>query len=914
MKKVLLFAAGAALLAACSSDKLPIESQKQAQTDNRSIGFDVYAQKTTTRGGVAGSLTTGKLLDYAGTDPFNTAGFGVFGYYTDNNEYDQRSVPNFMYNQQVNWDGTKWDYSPVMYWPNEYGDNAKSDDSDKLTFFAYAPYIEVVPTSGKLAGATAEEVKAAEAWGITGMTRNSNQGDPILKYIASFDANKSVDLCWGVADNNDGVNWDITQTGVAQTSPSVITNGKPWIDVQRPANTDQKVKFTFKHATAQMQVKIDADVDVDGRGHTKDVADKTRVWVRSVTFKGFAMKGSLNLNNDDPNKAKWLDFNGQNELVAEDVVVYDQRKDGKEGVNGSVATNEKTIGLNPTLVQDGVYQNVNDDKTVYTDTEVKVVGVDGSSIRTGVTKTPQNLFDNGSLFHVIPVDNEAFEVEIVYDIETVDANLAQNLSDGQTKGSSIENHITKKVTFGSDEYLHTGHSYILNLHLGMNSVKFDAAVVEWIAEPTQDVDLPLNIPAFAAANPATSKTVPLPFKGDYSFAITGLDGGESVGISPTSPITVTTGYATWAATKDNANTTGIAIQKLTTAVNPTTTDRTQTITWTGSQSGKGVKVTFTQKAHPLFMTISGFANNGSKKGEITLTRWNDETHISSSDWKKTDDSYNNAGWLADKTDGGSAVIRVWRNGIELDNSALGSDPTGNKFKFADAGTDATNTITIGDKLQPGDVIKVELTTGDAPTETVTARYDGFYFVESTKSETYRAGATNIALPELKNAYGSVSYTIAPSGFVTITGDEITGMTTSGTATITATDGGGNTTTLKLTVTKQTVEIVNISDETLPNKTLTEVTSGKTIKNFSANGKGEYDDPVGNVTYNLYTAKKGDVNVKNKFTFDAGTKELKTADNLESGTYVIRFLVNLSLDEDKYVKPAQKSIYITFTVD
>ncbi len=207
MKKIFLFATAALMLAACSSeDELALNNEQQTQSEvtDGAIGFDVYMQKSTTRGGVAGPLTTDSLKKVATADPaylayHQKAGFGVFGYYTNNNEYDQRSVPNFMYNQQVTWGGSDWAYKPVVYWPNEYGTNAESDDKDKLTFFAYAPWIKVVPTSGKLADTTND----AEEWGITGMTRNSNQGDPILKYIASFRADRSVDLCWGVADNND---------------------------------------------------------------------------------------------------------------------------------------------------------------------------------------------------------------------------------------------------------------------------------------------------------------------------------------------------------------------------------------------------------------------------------------------------------------------------------------------------------------------------------------------------------------------------------------------------------------------------------------------------------------------------------------------------------------------------------------
>ncbi len=730
MKKIFLFATAAIMLAACSSeDELALNNEQQTQSEvtDGAIGFDVYAQKTTTRGGVTGSLTTAGMKDYSSSNPFNTAGFGVFGYYTNNNEYDQRSVPNFMYNQQVKFtSGTpdSWTYKPVVYWPNEYGTNAESDDKDKLTFLAYAPWIKVVPTSGKLDDLTND----AEEWGITGMTRNSNQGDPILKYIASFRADRSVDLCWGVADNNDGQAWNLTETGNPQ-NPN-IENGMPWVDLQRPANTTQKVKFTFKHATAQMRVNIDAEVD-EVHGNTQDVHTKTRVWVREVTFKGFAMKGSLNLKNDEEGKAKWLDYNGMNELVAEDVTIYDGRKDGKEGVAGAVATNEKVLGLNPAIVQDGVYSV--EANTVYTKGQALIVeGVDpegtgGSTFqRPGVVTNPVNLFaqdatnanttGTDAIFHVIPTD-DPFEVEIVYDIETVSENLAQNLSDGQTKGSSIENRIRQAITFSdaSSSSLEIGKSYTINLHLGMNSVKVDADVTDWIQEAEQPVDLPLNTPIFAAGSPDKAVTIPyVQTDNKYTFALSGLDGGENV--------TVTSGPSDgWSITdaQNPAWANGYALETVTTVPNFKTWDRTQTIEWTGAQSGIATKINFTQLAHPLFMKITD-VDAGTKT--ITLTRYNDANQTASGHWSAA------GGWLCDG-DGAALTsvstdyyIKVWRNGIELDNSDLTTAAAGNKFQFNDTGTATTATITLGDTPKTGDVYKVELKTGDLPAETVSYKF------------------------------------------------------------------------------------------------------------------------------------------------------------------------------------------------
>ena len=730
-KHYLIFAAVATIgLTSCSSkddlEILPSGRQQTSQSEPGTVTFDVYTQRASasTRGGWAGSLTTAELKKSGNGD---SKGFGVFGYYTDNNDYDQRDTPNFFYNQQVTYQTDKWAYEPVKYWPNEYGGNAISDDNDKVTFFAYAPYVEVVPTSGKLVKTDDGE----EKWGITGLSKNSAQGDPIVKYIASFNPQYSVDLCWGVVGEG-STKWGKIQT---PSDDQKLTAGFPWYNIERPAQNDQKVMFTFKHATAQMEINIDAEADIYDHAESDQIAKKTRVWVREVKFKGFAVKGALNLNNDETaNEPKWVDYAGQYDLETEEVIVYDGRKDGKEGMAGSVATDEKTLGLNPSLVQDGVYAAKTDGDDIYDkDKDIKILGgSDGTTDRTGVTVKNQKLFEtDGTLtkFHVIP-NSDNFEIEIVYDIETIDKNLAQNLSDGATKGSTVENRISKAIKFGSDDKLHAGHSYVVNLHLGMNSVDFDAAVTDWVDEAPANVDLPANFPVFLWANNGDF-TATIPYVGDYNFAFTGMNGGTSIAQKATSNIESKVGgeesetasaYLTdWTSTNDNARADGVALQTVTTAANPNTVDRTQKIKYTDNTDGTSATLTITQQAHPLFMKITEATK---ETNTITLTRYDDAGQSTSADWK------NQYGWICDGT--GKAItaittdnyIKVWRNGTELEwktDAITNSTTPKNVFNFKNDGEvdNTTVKITIGDNLMAGDVIKVTIKTGDAPEETVT---------------------------------------------------------------------------------------------------------------------------------------------------------------------------------------------------
>ena len=119
-KFVMGIAAMAALtLVSCSSDDL--DSFSDNSSKNEAISFDGYLG----RSAVAVNGTRGSVQDKT---TLRSAGFGVFGKYTDG----QTSDANFFKNQQVTCPGTKWTYSPLKYWPTQ----------GKIDFFAYAPYKE----------------------------------------------------------------------------------------------------------------------------------------------------------------------------------------------------------------------------------------------------------------------------------------------------------------------------------------------------------------------------------------------------------------------------------------------------------------------------------------------------------------------------------------------------------------------------------------------------------------------------------------------------------------------------------------------------------------------------------------------------------------------------------------------------
>lgn len=488
-----MLAAAAALFAACSNDDGVAEAQnaeQQVAAGEVPVGFDVYVNRATTRAGLTGDVDD---------DAIKTAkvGFGVFAYHTNSDVYDQTFTPNFMYNQQVTYSTDHWEYSPIKYWPNEFGANAASEDVDKVSFFAYAPYVSVDAASGKVKDnhtATYTADNGDKTYGIVGMKSNSAAGDPMVKYMASFYTDKQVDLVWGTIKT--GGTWAQKNGGTM-----AITAGMPWLDIQHPTATSstdrktaQKIDFDFKHALARLNVTVDTKANSDDAASPlNDIAgpaSATKVFIRSVTFEGFDMKGALNLNNTEANTAQWYNFDCLSELNnGNEVTIKDGRTDGKEGVT---AATKELAAINKNFVQDGTWAAMNTAATA----------------RPGVTGTAANLFCpfGGGVpaadapIYVIP-NGDPLKVTIEYDVLTADANLNGKLNDGTTPGSVVKNVITRYITAGTASPLGSttsgitlvnGLQYNIALHLGLNSVEFNASVTPWPTVTNNGADLPHN--------------------------------------------------------------------------------------------------------------------------------------------------------------------------------------------------------------------------------------------------------------------------------------------------------------------------------------------------------------------------------------------------------------------------------------
>lgn len=276
MKKSLIFAATAAVvLSACAK----VDTYKVSEQE--AVSFGVYAGKAAATKAVSGTdygtVTTATLQAAASN------GFGVFGYYTDADNYASSTKANFMYNQQVTYSGGNWTYNPVKYWPNEHGASATSTDTDKLTFLAYAPYVENLSAAD---GTVKDGAAAAATEGITAMTKNTEKKDAILTFVVPASAEEQIDLLYGVMKD-----------GYTDVEGATIGAANSPLENLTKQKTDGKVEILFKHSLAKIAIDIKDVVDAVSPVTSVDPAsDGTKVVVESLTLKGtIGTSGKLNL-------------------------------------------------------------------------------------------------------------------------------------------------------------------------------------------------------------------------------------------------------------------------------------------------------------------------------------------------------------------------------------------------------------------------------------------------------------------------------------------------------------------------------------------------------------------------------------------------------------------------------------------
>lgn len=527
MKKtlILMAAASAFFLTGCTESDLSGDTSL-AKESSSAIEFSAKTRNAgATRAGTAGTITTASLK--------TGSGFGVMGYQmTANWANDQTSTaPNFMFNEQVTWNGTKgfWIYDPVKYWPNGIdkanaanspSNTATSTNQDKLNFFAYAPWVDVAGTSSGDYSATASTITipsgshsafyangcaAADLKnGITAITHNTLQAAPeVMYYMPIATTAAAVDLLWGLRGSETYKETDATDNTVTSLGDSYNVN-------LTKQDVPETVDFLFKHALAKIggntssktaitgnqQSGLDVVLDVDGNGYGNVGRDnqsnylgtgfnpaKTLVTISSVSVEdGASAAANTPKHAEDGTKSNlknsgWFNlatgsWNNVGIITAAGVA-------STEGATYDVEANitPTSIELNPDIKEGTVNNSTGADWQYANSGDPGYTG--GAK---GVTTTPQPVYadtkatsgdanDVPALLMIPSSETQTLYVTVTYIVRTADPQLSGGFT-------TVTQTVTNKVDLSG---LNVNKYYKLVMHLGLTSVKFSAVVTDWAA-------------------------------------------------------------------------------------------------------------------------------------------------------------------------------------------------------------------------------------------------------------------------------------------------------------------------------------------------------------------------------------------------------------------------------------------------
>lgn len=237
-----LIACAALTMTGCSNDEINAPQQSQ---EKNAIEFSTYLGRN-----AQGSR--GTETNDASIKSVKNGGFGVLAYYTKQDDFNiTNHTPNFMWNQKVTYSNSAWSYTPVKYWPTKV--------KDKVSFFAYAPYVENGNNNGIV------------------LSGNSETGAPTATITLPDDPSQTIDFVAAVQMNKTHDN-----------SESAKNN----------------VSFILKHemTRVKVQAKLDKSVYSDNAKH------KTFVVIKNVKFndKGqFYKSGKYTFSTDENKRGIW---------------------------------------------------------------------------------------------------------------------------------------------------------------------------------------------------------------------------------------------------------------------------------------------------------------------------------------------------------------------------------------------------------------------------------------------------------------------------------------------------------------------------------------------------------------------------------------------------------------------------------
>lgn len=218
-----LMVAGILLLSLASCVKSEIHDGGMSDVP---MMFSTYASRST-----SGTKADGSYVAPGTTVLPSDSSFGVMAYYQPGTIGSYTGIwadqatklwkPDFMFNEEVTFDGTNYSYSPLRYWP--------ANDENTVSFWAYYPYSAWAEDNSK-------SLKFFESDGTTRYTAASTTGLPVVKYTVASDPADQQDIMFDA----------FTKKNMTYASCDPV---------------DGTVDLTFKHALALVEFQV-----VEGTG------------------------------------------------------------------------------------------------------------------------------------------------------------------------------------------------------------------------------------------------------------------------------------------------------------------------------------------------------------------------------------------------------------------------------------------------------------------------------------------------------------------------------------------------------------------------------------------------------------------------------------------------------------------------
>ena len=227
----------------------------------------------------------------------------------------------------------------------------------------------------------------------------------------------------------------------------------------------------LKSAFARIKVNIRYQLESGVVAESAGFFDDTKVYVRSVKCSGFSLRGTLKKSSIASGSPVWTEFQGQRELSFNPIVFHDGRKDGKEGSAEGEQADETNQLLNPAITEN--YAVVSNGKY-------------STGKNPGITNQELPLFKFSTIadagdgyFYVIPRhQHTGVDFDIVYYVETINANLPGLLSDGETHGALVVGNLSKRNVLGPDVDFEPGKAYQITIIIGSENPKIEVVTTD----------------------------------------------------------------------------------------------------------------------------------------------------------------------------------------------------------------------------------------------------------------------------------------------------------------------------------------------------------------------------------------------------------------------------------------------------